>query len=485
MKKAMVFIVANLIVISFMGQSNFNSKNYKSGKRGHPGFLTKKLFPGENPENIKQPFKPKTKSSNFSFATKQKLDSLVYQENGEDINAYKYEYTYNSLGKTTSNTAYHAFDDKAGWIPSYKHEYSYDMDNMLVEEVDYDFDELTNQWLHTWKYTYENDENGNRTMDISFDWDEDLDQWEFINKREYAYNSNLNLELSSYYTWNFEVGQWYYASKQEYTYDDNAYLVSRLYSVWDNQGSQWKGNDKSEYTNDDEGKLLNELRYSWNAQSGEWELVRKDVCEYNDNGRLTVKSFFHWDEMSNDWAGNYRDRYVYDADGNVAEFYDDDWNEDTGEWEFDYMSSLTFDNSYAFNDLVLPFELDEESQEEGVNLFSHMITEAVSSEYNGNSWDIDETVNLYYSSIELGIGENQMISATVYPNPASDYVSFRLEEGPQKMQVEILDMFGKVVLSQLISNGGKVSVGSLKPSIYFYRLIDGNRVFSSGKLSVQ
>ena len=485
MKKAMLFIVANLIVISFMGQSDFNSRNYKSGKRGHSGFLAKKFFSGEKPENIKRAFKPKTKSSKFSIATKQKLDSLIYQDNGEDINFYKVEYTYNSHGKTTSNTGYYNITSTFEWLPSYKREYSYDSDNLLVEEIDYDFDDLTNLWFHTWKHAYENDENGNMATDISFDWDVELDQWKFINKREYVYNSDLNLELSSFYTWNFEVGQWYYDSKVEYTYDGNGNLMLRLSSHWDNSTLQWLSDYKDEFTYDDWGKLLKELKYKLNPQSGEWEFNHKQDYEYNNNGNLVSVSYFHWDETANDWAGSYKEEYVYDADGNVAEFYDHDWNENSGQWEYDYKSSLVFDNSYTYEDLLLPFELDEEMQEEGVNLFKHMITKAVSSQYNGSSWDTDETTNLYYSSIELGIGENRLIAATIYPNPATDHVSFRLDEGPQKMQVEIIDMFGKTVLSKEIINGGQVTVNQLKPALYFYRLTERNTVFSSGKLSVQ
>jgi len=240
-----------------------------------------------------------------------------------------------------------------------------------------------------------------------------------------------------------------------------------------------------EFTYDEDGILQNELEYMWNSQLGEWSLAYKQDYEYNTNGNLVSVSYFQWDEIANDWIGSYKEEYIYDADDNVAEFYDHGWDEESGQWEFDFKSSFTFDNSYAYDDLVLPFDFEEDSEDNGVNLFNHMITEAVSNEYNGSLWENQEKVELYYSSIEVGITENRMIPAIVYPNPATDLVSFRLDEGPRKMQLEIIDMFGKVVLSQQISNGGKVSVGQLKPSIYFYRLIDGNKVFSTGKLSVR
>ena len=483
MKKAMLFIVANLIVISFMGQSNLNRKAFNPGNQGHRDFVLKKPHPGKRPGTLKKPFKLKTKSPDFLFATKQKLDSIVYQEFDSGIDYYKDEFTYNSYGNKTANIGYYIIDDKGGWVPAYKDKYIYGADNMLAEKIGYDYDTLTNQWVNEWKNMYENDASGNMTQIISFHWDGVLGQWDFVLKDEYSYNSNSNLEISSHYTWNFEVGQWYYASKQEYTYDNNNYLVSWLYSVWDNQGSEWKTNSKSEYTNDDEGKLLNELEYSWNAQSGEWELEGKILCDYDGNGRLVTKSFFHWDETASDWVGNYQDEYVYDAEGNVAEFYDHDWDDESGGWVFYGMGSLTFDNSYAFDDLILPFENEE--MEDGVNIFTHMLTEAVFSEYNGSSWEDDENVKLYYSSMEVGIRENQQLTATVYPNPATDYVTFRLDNGPQKMQLEIIDMYGKIVLSQELFNGGQVMVQQLKPAFYFYRLIDVNKVVGTGKLSVR
>ena len=486
-----MIIIANLIVISFMGQSNYRTFNEIANPRNQTVSepSAKLLKRHKEVRKSNRIFKPKAKSSNFSLATKQKLDSLVYQDFDEFMNDwfeyYKNEYTYNSNGMVLNEIGYSNIDGKGDWIPSYKYEYIYLIDDMPVEEFRYDFDDLANEWVNSWKYLYEYDENGNMIMEISFGWDTDFNQWVFEYKEEYSYNSSSDIELHSHYTWNFEVGQWYYASKQEYTYDENGNLVFRLFSIWDNESSQWLGNNKSDFINDEDGILQNEMEYMWNLQLSEWELAYKQDYEYNTNGNLVSVSYFQWDEIANDWIGNYKEEYVYDADGNVAEFYDHGWDEESGQWVFDFKSSFTFDNSYAYDDLVLPFDFEEDSEDNGVNLFNHMITEAVSNEYNGSLWENQEKIGLYYSSIEVGIHEYQMLSVTVYPNPATDFVSFRLDEGPQKMQLEIIDMFGKVVLNQQISNAQQVSVKQLNPALYFYRLNDGNRVLSSGKLSIQ
>ncbi len=486
-----MIIIANLIVISFMGQSNFRSveNDYKPENQKRLKSFFKRLNQNDIPDSIDQFYYPNAKSSNFSFQTKQKLDSMVFQYFDEYTNVWagylKDEYTYDSNGNVITKTEYETEEGGNEWKPWSMYEYSYISDNWLSSELYYYFDQATNHWLKNWKYEYGYDEIGNLIIRTNREWDEGLNNWADHSKFVYAYNSGYEVDSIIAFLWDIELDQWKYSSKWEKTYDENGNLSNKLFFNWDVADSEWNRYSKNEYAYFENIKLQHKIGYLWYGEPEEWKYSNKQEYEYDANDNLVLKSYFHWYQEENNWIGSYREEYIYDANDNVIEFNQYDWNNMTGQWEYDYQSSFSYDNSYSFDDLVLPFEIEEESQEDNVNLFNHMITDVLGKLFDGGSWLDVEKVELHYSSMEVGIHENQMISAIVYPNPAADFVSFRLDEGPRKMQLEIIDMFGKVVLTQLISNGGKVSVGQLKSSIYFYRLMDGDRVFSSGKLSVQ
>ncbi|MBN2613710.1 MAG: putative Ig domain-containing protein [Bacteroidales bacterium] len=78
---------------------------------------------------------------------------------------------------------------------------------------------------------------------------------------------------------------------------------------------------------------------------------------------------------------------------------------------------------------------------------------------------------------------DETIVHSVYPNPASDFISFELnKEFP--VQIEILDLNGNIVLSKPSEdNGTKVDISHLSDGVYFYRLLISNR-YVTGKFMV-
>ncbi len=482
-----MIIVANLIVTSFMGQSNFESKLFKSENQKHSSFFKKRIQLGEGSDRSKLFHKRGTKSLDFSLATKQKLDSLIFQDFDENLNDWldyeKLEYSYDSHGWVMNK-----IQSEKGigtWIPYWKNEWAYNANGLLSREVSFHFDIYSSKWIRIRKNDFEYDEAGNMTVEQSYHWNSELNQWDIRYKYEYTYNSNSTIQLSTSSHWDTELNQWLVYYKMEFTYDENDNLYFQQGYVWDEDISQWILDMKIEYAYNVVGDWDMLLGYNWDKDSGQWILFGKLEFVYDSNNILVLISLFDWDDNLEDWIGDYKAEYIYDFNENVVESNEYVWNETSGEWEYDIQNDLSYDNSFSYDDLVLPSEIKEDSQMWGVNFYNHMLTNLISSYYNDTLLEDQEKVELYYSSIEVGIGENQMISATVYPNPATDYVSFRLDEGPRKMQVEIIDMFGKVVLSQQISNTEQISVQQLKPALYFYRLSDGIVIFSSGKMSVQ
>jgi hypothetical protein len=72
-----------------------------------------------------------------------------------------------------------------------------------------------------------------------------------------------------------------------------------------------------------------------------------------------------------------------------------------------------------------------------------------------------------------------------YPNPCVDKLFFDLRSGDD-LQLQIVDMFGKVVLAQPISSTQEVDVTSLIPSVYFLKITSpGQRKVYTGKVIKQ
>jgi hypothetical protein len=73
-------------------------------------------------------------------------------------------------------------------------------------------------------------------------------------------------------------------------------------------------------------------------------------------------------------------------------------------------------------------------------------------------------------------------SVKVYPNPATDAVTFELSEGSREARLELYNSSGKrETLQQLRSQKSEISLEKLRPGLYYYRVQTGRNVYS-GKL---
>jgi len=73
---------------------------------------------------------------------------------------------------------------------------------------------------------------------------------------------------------------------------------------------------------------------------------------------------------------------------------------------------------------------------------------------------------------------------SVFPNPASDIVHFRMESVNKERLFQFTNTLGQVIYSETIMNKEDISVSDLKGGIYFYSLIEDKTVVASGKFFV-
>jgi hypothetical protein len=89
--------------------------------------------------------------------------------------------------------------------------------------------------------------------------------------------------------------------------------------------------------------------------------------------------------------------------------------------------------------------------------------------------------DLVMSSVEptttMGVEENILSNAVVYPNPATDVVNISLSNELSNTEVSIVDAMGRVVLNQSIENDFvSLDVAGLEGGIYFVKISNGEAV---------
>lgn len=69
----------------------------------------------------------------------------------------------------------------------------------------------------------------------------------------------------------------------------------------------------------------------------------------------------------------------------------------------------------------------------------------------------------------VGIEENEIISTSIYPNPTTDKINIQLND-LTNVNAELIDITGKVVMTQILNNNSEINVGEISRGIYTLRL---------------
>ena len=96
------------------------------------------------------------------------------------------------------------------------------------------------------------------------------------------------------------------------------------------------------------------------------------------------------------------------------------------------------------------------------------------------SFEIEEDANLVAMFGYTDVSENDSECVKVYPNPVHDMLTIK---GVNVCSAELIDVVGKVLCSQYISESGcSFDVSSVVPGIYFVKIVEGNGCVSVVKI---
>jgi hypothetical protein len=131
--------------------------------------------------------------------------------------------------------------------------------------------------------------------------------------------------------------------------------------------------------------------------------------------------------------------------------------------------------AYLVNDLILPEWLYD---------FSHnKLTGYTYYDYDGSNWQNDGMKTYYYSNVTISVSEVYNNAYTVYPNPATEFVTFDISNTSADALVSIYSLEGVKILSQQLSNK-TVNISTLQKGMYLYQINAGGKI-STGKLIVE
>lgn len=471
MKKIVLILVAIGLTHAVIGQHvNELSQKHKKNQFFNDFSLQSKQITPSYSLNVK--------------AIKQKLDSVVYDENS------KSEYFYDTEGNNTLT-------------------------------INYNWNVNDNKWEYYLKEEYTFDVNTNVTSYIFSFWNTATNKWIPFNKEEYIYNAHMKMTSHLYKTWNQNINDWENNSRYDFIYDANQNLTQRLSVIWNTTSNQWDNQYRYDYFYDLNNNDTAYIFYMWNVNSSEWEETRKEVCiigmhgnidttynytfdtnnlwiysykyeyNYDNNNNLTRFISFDWDEENQLWIENIKYDYVYDSDGNqnVEIFYF--WN--VTEWtpnsktekEFDSNRNNTISIQYMYNEGWIPSVKSESVFNPGFLSNEILIPQSIQNEYDyynnqissmktfiyqDGNWELSNEKNYYYSNTSASIADKQLTGISLYPNPAKNTIS--IDKGENDLVfVSIYNIMGQLLLQKTLnSDNSHIDISHLQKGMYIIDL---------------
>lgn len=508
MKKLIVFLCAAFLTVSVIGQNAKNHYVFFNKESKQKNLLLRNISDKflnfeVQPKSAKQFLQLKEAN-----VLKQRLDSVVFAGSEKDV------YVYDANGNLLSDIY---FDwDGTKWINSWKDEYAYDDSGNQIQNISYEWDGI--QWVNSYKNEFSYDASGYRVKELQLNWDGS--NWYNVGKAEHIFDSNGN--QTEYIGYNWDGSQWFSSIKAEYIFDSKGTLTK--YINYNREGDSWINNYKMEFVFDANGKNSQTFAYGWDGEN--WYSSEKYEAFFDTSENITEYVYSDWNSV--EWVEAAKYKYEYDAKGNMTlssliyidgdvsftylkeESVYDDFNNrisysyfeiDVENENFPLMpvrrEEYVYDNNFSFDDLILPFSPDDfennidfefgnESMPDISLMFKHKLTQLTYFDGDGDSWVKSEDYTIYYSDQNI-TGVNDLTVASnvhVYPNPATNQLTFELDASVSHFTMEFYDIHGKLVLSKISENNSPVSVESLNPGLYFYRLSENQNSYA-GKFMVK
>lgn len=287
--------------------------------------------------------------------------------------------------------------------------------------------------------------------------------WKHVYYLEYTYNNQgLLASRSNYNNFDgvFEIGGTY-----EYFYNSNGQIISSELTMADMlyQVVEY------EYENN----LLATETWSYSnpfSQSDVFEPAERIEYTYNNDGNLTLVTYNTFDGYA--WSVYGTRTYTYDDAGNCTEVHAYDADENETE-----RSIFTFDNR-LLEETLMPWTPEITRPETYTNKNIYRLEEYWALDANFTLQYVCDYEYNYVDIDAVGLADVEQLPLTIAPNPTESLITLSgLKEGVHQM--EVIDMAGRVVMTQEIKNNAIINLSSLQKGCYLVKVTNNDSLYSS------
>lgn len=455
------------------------------------------------------PLKPQHPEREFSYhellETYKAIERNTLRKSLTDISTYL----------DTAQIQFYLGDDQ--YLPIRNQIIIYDISGRPTSMRIIELNSQTFQWENSLKTENSYDIKGNISQVIREEWDVGSSEWVPTSKTEYSYDESDNLVSILDYEWSQSVSLYLNSRKIAMTHDENGLETQSIVSFWDADQGLWLEAWKYEYSYNTDNALLLETEYEWDDDASDWILSWKTDYYYDENKKLTTKEEFNWDSQTSLWIAYWESILAYDANGNISEQIDSEYLLPEGTWQEQYKGEYTFDEQnnpltemysqwdenttqltprakyeYVYDQGILLSELVAPPINWFVPDYREQILSKplgyVSYEYNADT----PAFEVYYQEVYFynehypthTIGSETSHIASVFPNPASEYITINFAGEDPQVTFELYDVTGRRVIFRKVENGERLNMEGWQDGIYFYR-ITGNEQIQTGKILIK
>jgi len=426
-----------------------------------------------------------------SAAATQKLDSTVNRALNKETLIwhydYKDEYLYDAEMKNKAwvNKEWNIASNT--WDIISKTELGFDNNGRINSMLIYEMDSLTRELKQVSKFLIFSNPQGVQDSLNMYSSENNGVTWSSDMKQINHYNEAKQLIKTDFWGWDDDLGKLILSMNVVNTYTASGKLNTASMTVID-EGDEipWS---ITEYKYDGSEKLTSIEYSSLNFLTSSMEKSSRITYQYNAAGGRTLETNSKWNGTA--WVDEDKTEYEYNAAGDVSVEIFSGWNGAAWieEWKDEYTFSTT-----NFSEVIFPrvdFVMNIASsflnifgiQESSDFSYVKVITGINSFEMiDGNRVNTDKTTFYYSGGTSTNIDEFSNTAFSVYPNPASEQVSFSWKGNNQALLLQIYQITGAKVIEQTVYSGRPVSISHLENGVYLYKLLNGQQNVKTGKM---
>ena len=382
--------------------------------------------------------------------------------------------------------------------------------SQLLSKQYFEWDSSESDWLHSEQADYEYDTSGNAITELYTVYDSSSEIWKNSMLSSYTYNNSGNPIEGIERFWNETESSWVIEDKVDITYDTDQNIISEIYSSWNENDGIWIEVDKYDYTYDN-GNLVLLLNQERNFENDTWENFERYVVSYN-NGLREEAIFQSFDSENANWVNLDKYNYTYNASAPQIIELTSRWDGIDSEWDsietidyhfdnngnpiielIDYVVNswpyskytYSYDTSISYDTIDGPpiISFDPEYKSEIVNKPLNYLYEQYDN-INEVWMNVEKETYVYSDDNTTDISELNKNLLVVYPNPASNFVNFKISSTDIiKANLSVSNLQGQLVLSQPILAQETIDISQIPNGLYVYKL-ELNQKSVSGKIII-